>query len=402
MTKMLSKRVEKIKISATMAVAQKAAKLKAEGVDIIALNLGEPDYDTPLNIKAAAIDAIHEGMTKYTAVGGTPSLKEAIRKKLLRENDLDFQNDEIMASSGAKQAIINTMLATLNPEDEVIIPSPYWTSYPDMCLIAEAKPVIVKTTQSDNFKLSATQLKAAITKNTRMIILNSPSNPTGMIYSKEELTSLAEVLLEHPQVIILSDDIYEKIIWPNSEFYNILNVCPDLRDRTIIINGVSKTYAMTGWRIGYAAGPTHIIKAMTKIQSQSTSSPCSISQAAATEALGTESESITEMISSYHTRYEHIFEILSEIPEIEQIQSNGTFYVFPKVTKLIKKLGLKDDIELSEYLLEKANISVVPGSAFGDSDHIRISFAISKKRLSEAVDRIKNAITEHDSNQSEE
>lgn len=402
MNKMLSKRVEKIKISATMAVAQKAAKLKAEGVDVIALNLGEPDYDTPLNIKAAAIDAIHEGMTKYTAVGGTPALKEAIRKKLLRENNLDFESDEIMASTGAKQAIINTMLATLNPEDEVIIPAPYWTSYPDMCLIAEAKPVIVKTTQSDNFKLSATELKAAITKKTKMIILNSPSNPTGMIYSKEELTSLAEVLLEHPQVIILSDDIYEKIIWPNLEFYNILNVCPDLRERTVLINGVSKTYAMTGWRIGYAAGPKQIIKAMTNIQSQTTSSPCSISQAAATEALGTESESITEMISSYHTRYEHVFEILSKIPEIEQIKSDGTFYIFPKVDKLIKKFGLKDDIELSEYLLEKANVSVVPGSAFGDSEHIRISFAICKKRLSEAVDRIKNAITEHDSNQSEE
>ncbi len=401
MTQMLSKRVEKIKISATMAVAQKAAKLKAEGIDIIALNLGEPDYDTPLNIKAAAIDAIHEGMTKYTAVSGTPSLKEAIRKKLLRENDLDFQSDEIMASSGAKQAIINTMLATLNPEDEVIIPSPYWTSYPDMCLIAEAKPIIVKTTQPDNFKLSATKLKAAITKKTKMIILNSPSNPTGMIYSKEELASLAEVLLEHPEIIIMSDDIYEKIIWPNSEFYNILNVCPDLRDRTILINGVSKTYAMTGWRIGYAAGPKHIIKAMAKIQSQSTSSPCSISQSAATEALGTESDSVAEMISSYHIRYEHVFKILSEIPEIEQIKSDGTFYVFPKVDKLIKKLGLKDDLELSEYLLEKANISVVPGSAFGNAEHIRISFAICKKRLSEAVDRIKNAISEHDTNQSD-
>lgn len=396
MTEILAKRVKKIKESATLKIAAKSTQLKAEGIDIIGLNIGEPDYDTPLNIKAAAIDAIHEGHTKYTAVAGTPSLKEDIIKKIQTDNNLSYKKDEVMASCGAKQAIINLMLATLNPDDEVIIPAPYWTSYPDMCLLAEAKPVIVKTNQEDNFKLSPEKLQAAITKKTRMIIINSPSNPTGMVYSKVELKNLASVLLNHPNIIILSDDIYEKIIWPHREFFNIINVSPKLKDRTVLINGVSKTYAMTGWRIGYAAGPVDIIKAMTKIQSQSTSSPCSISQAAASEALSTDPDTIAEMINTYHNRYNFIFKILGEIPEIEQVQSDGTFYIFPKVSKLIKKLGLKNDIELTEFLLDSANVSVVPGSAFGAPQHIRISFAICKKRLREAVDRIKNAILEHE------
>ncbi|MEE3003037.1 MAG: pyridoxal phosphate-dependent aminotransferase [Pseudomonadota bacterium] len=393
---MLAKRVKKIKESATMAVAAKAKELKSTGVDVIGLNVGEPDYDTPLNIKAAGIDAIHEGHTKYTAVSGTASLKREIIRKFERENSLTYAEDEVMASCGAKQAIINLMLATLNPGDEVIIPSPYWTSYPEMCRLAEAKPVIAKTKQADCFKLSSEKLESSISKKTKMLILNSPSNPTGMVYTSEELSSLAEVLRKYPEIIILSDDIYEHIIWPGSTFCNILNVAPDLKDRTVLINGVSKTYAMTGWRIGYAAGNNEIIKAMTKLQSQTTSSPCSISQAAAAEALATEKNTVKEMVQAYHSRYNFISSVLAEIPEIELTPSNGTFYIFPKVTKLIKKLGLKNDVELAEFLLEKAHISVVPGSAFGSPQNIRISFAISKKRLKEGFERMKAAILAHE------
>jgi aspartate aminotransferase len=397
MSKILSKRVKEIKESATLTIAAKASQLKNEGIDIIGLNVGEPDYDTPLNIKAAAIDSIHEGHTKYTPVSGIPELKSVIIRKFQQDNNLEYKPNEIMVSCGAKQAIINMMLATLDPEDEVIIPAPYWTSYPDMCLLAEAKPVIVETTHADNFKITPEKLKDAITNKTKMIIINSPSNPTGVIYSKEELEKLAEIITSHPNILVLSDDIYEKIIWPNSEFYNILTVAPHLNDRTILINGVSKTYAMTGWRIGYAAGPADIIKAMTKIQSQSTSSPCSISQDAAVEALNTSEVTISEMINTYHSRYSYITEILSEIPEIEMIESQGSFYIFPNVTKLISKLGLSSDLELTEFLLEKANVSVIPGTVFGAPGYIRISFAICKKRLREAVDRIKSAIAESDS-----
>jgi len=395
MAKVLAKRVNAIKESATLTIAAKSAQLKAEGIDIIGLNIGEPDYDTPLNIKAAGIDAIHEGLTKYTAVSGTADLKERIVKKFLVENNLTFKTNEVMASCGAKQAIINLMLATLNPKDEVIIPAPYWTSYPDMCLLAEAKPVIIRTNQSENFKITAEKLQNAITNKTKMIIINSPSNPSGMVYTKTELKSIASVLENNPNILVLSDDIYEHIIWPDKTFHNILNVAPALKDRTIVINGVSKKYAMTGWRIGYAAGPQEIIKAMTKIQSQSTSSPCSISQAAAAEALCTDKIVVAEMVNTYHCRYKHIVKAIEEIPGIELAPSDGTFYILPKATKLIKMLGLKNDLELTEFLLEKANVSVVPGSAFGSPQHIRISFAICKKRLQEAIDRIKVAVEAH-------
>ncbi|MBT4884840.1 MAG: pyridoxal phosphate-dependent aminotransferase [Legionellales bacterium] len=395
MAKVLAKRVNAIKESATLTIAAKSAQLKAEGIDIIGLNIGEPDYDTPLNIKAAGIDAIHEGLTKYTAVSGTADLKERIVKKFLVENNLSFKTNEVMASCGAKQAIINLMLATLNPKDEVIIPAPYWTSYPDMCLLAEAKPVIIRTNQSENFKITAEKLQNAITNKTKMIIINSPSNPSGMVYTKTELKSIASVLENNPNILVLSDDIYEHIIWPDKTFHNILNVAPALKDRTIVINGVSKKYAMTGWRIGYAAGPQEIIKAMTKIQSQSTSSPCSISQAAAAEALCTDKIVVAEMVNTYHCRYRHIVKAIEEIPGIELAPSDGTFYILPKATKLIKMLGLKNDLELTEFLLEKANVSVVPGSAFGSPQHIRISFAICKKRLQEAIDRIKVAVEAH-------
>lgn len=388
----LSKRVAAIKPSATLTIAAKATQLKAEGIDIIGLNVGEPDYDTPLSIKAVGIDAIHEGLTKYTAVGGTASLKAAIVRKFERDNQLEYRTDEVMAGNGAKQVIMNAMLATLNPQDEVIIPAPYWASYPDMCKLAEAEPVIVQTHVQTHFKMTAEQLESAITPKTKMLILNSPGNPTGMVYSKTELRALANVLLNYPNIIIISDDIYESIIWSENTFYNIVNVAPQLKEQTLVVNGISKTFAMTGWRIGYGAGPANLIKAMTKIQSQTTSSPCSISQSAAAEALVTEKSIVSEMVETYQGRYQFIHQALESIHGIDLYDSQGTFYIFPHVGKLIKRLGLKNDIELTEFLLDKAHVSVVPGSAFGCNDHIRISFAICKKNLQTAIERIQEAI----------
>ena len=391
----LATRVETMQESATLSIAAKTKQLRAEGIDIIPLSIGEPDYDTPLHIKAAGIDAIHEGLTRYTPVAGTLSLRESIIKKFESENGLSYTLNEVMASSGAKQAIINAMLAILNPGDEVLIPAPYWTSYPDMCRLAEATPVIIHTTKAQCYKLCPEALAAAITPQTRLLILNSPSNPSGMLYSKEELIALAAVLRNHPELLIISDDIYEHIIWQDKTFHNLVNVAPDLKNRTIVINGVSKTYAMTGWRIGYAAGPEPLIKAMIKIQSQSTSNPCSIAQAAAQEALNAGLPSITEMIQSYAERYTFITEALAGIPGIETIPSDGTFYLLPDVSGLIAQLGLTDDLALTDFLLEKAHVSVVPGSAFGCPQHIRVSFALHKKRIQEAIERIQAAIEAH-------
>lgn len=384
----LSNRANAIKPSPTLSISAKSQALKEEGRDIISLSAGEPDFDTPLYIKAAGIDAIHEGLTKYTPVSGTNSLKQAIINKLKRDNNLEYSTNEVIASCGAKQAIINTMLATLNPEDEVIIPCPYWPSYVDMCTLVEAKAVLIETTAEHNFKVTAEQLEKAITSKTKLVILNSPSNPSGMLYTSEELHRLAQALLKHPQILILSDDIYERIIWPGREFNSILNVEPKLRDRTVIVNGVSKSYAMTGWRIGYAAGPQHIIKAMSKIQSQTTSGPCSISQSAAAEALEHDTCDIKDMMREYHERYEHATELFSQIEDITLVPTDGTFYLFPNVTGLIKRFNLKNDFELTEYLLEQANIAVVPGSAFGTPGHLRISIATEKKQISNAIDRI--------------
>lgn len=395
MSTTLAARVETMQESATLAIAAKARQLTAEGIDIIPLSIGEPDYDTPLHIKAAGIDAIHEGLTRYTPVAGTLSLRESIIKKFETENKLTYTIHEVMASCGAKQAIINAMLAILNPGDEALIPAPYWTSYPDMCRLAEATPVIIETTKADAYKLHPESLAAAITSKTRLLILNSPSNPSGMLYSEEELESLAEVLRSHPDILIISDDIYEHILWQDHSFYNIVNIDPAFKDRTIVINGVSKTFAMTGWRIGYAAGPEKLIKAMTKIQSQSTSNPCSIAQAAAQEALSTGISSISEMIESYEERYNFTREALANIPGITTIPSDGTFYLFPDVSGLINRLGLANDVALTDFLLEKAHVSVVPGSAFGCPQHIRLSFALNKKRIQEAIERIQTAVEAH-------
>lgn len=390
----LSKRVQSIGSSPTLAVAAKAKELKSKGQHIVNLSAGEPDFDTPLSIKAAGIAAIHEGKTKYTAVAGTNTLKKAIIKKFHKQNNLDYSLTEVMAATGAKQAIINAMLAILNQNDEVIIPAPYWTSYPDMCKLVEANPVIIQAKASNNFKMTAAELEKAITKKTRMLILNSPSNPSGMIYNSVELAEIAKVLLKHPEIIIISDDIYEHIIWPENQFVNIINVCPQLKERTIIINGVSKTYAMTGWRLGYAAGAEPIISAMTKIQSQTTSSPSSISQAAAAEALETSHEAIKEMIDMYHCRYKFAYEAVQLIPGISVKPSNGSFYMLLDTSELIKDLGLNDDTDLAEFLLDKAKVSVVPGSAFGAKNHVRISFANCKKELQLGFESIKKVISE--------
>ena len=390
----LSDRSQSIRPSPTLEIAAKTKQLKNAGKNIIGLSVGEPECNTPLHIRAAGINAIHNGITKYTPVGGLIELKSAILHKFSSENNLHFTAEQIIASNGAKQSIMNVMLATLNPGDEVIIPAPYWPSYYDMCLLVGATPVVVSTTDKENFKMSATQLSSAITKKTKLVFLNSPSNPTGIIYSKEELQKLATVFMQHPNIIILSDDIYERIIWPDKDFYNILNVEPKLKDQTVIVNGVSKAYAMTGWRLGYAAAPEYLTAAMEKIQSQTTSGPCSISQIAAQEALESQSDEVDDMIHSYYEKYLYVKDRLYNMKGIQHCESDGTFYVFPNCSELIKQLALKDDFELAEYLLEHANVAVVPGSVFGCVNHIRISIATSKKNLSQAFDNIEYAITE--------
>ena len=389
----LAARVERIKPSPTLAVAARANQLKAAGHNIINLGVGEPDFDTPGFIKEAAIRAIQDGFTKYTAVDGTPALKKAIINKFKEENHLTYEAAQILVSCGTKQSIYNLMQAFLNPGDEVIIPAPYWVSYPDMVLLAEATPVIISTNLEQHFKILPEQLEAAITPRTRLLILNSPSNPSGIAYSKAELQKIGEVLLKHPSILIASDDIYEHILWTNEPFHNIVNACPELYDRTIVFNGVSKAYAMTGWRIGYAAGPKNIITAMTNIQSQSTSNPTSISQVAAQAALEGQQNCVREMAVAYKERHEYIYHQLSAIPGIACHPSDGTFYTFPDVKGVIDGLaGVENDIEFSEYLLKEAGIAVVPGTAFGCAGCIRLSYATSMDTLKDAVSRLQKLL----------
>jgi len=385
----LSQRVQAVKPSPTLAITQRAAELRAAGKDIIGLGAGEPDFDTPGHIKAAAIQAIHDGKTKYTAVDGTPSLKQAVIAKFKRDNGLDYTPDQILVSCGGKQSFFNLAQALLDPGDEVIIPAPYWVSYPDMVILAGAHPVIIQANAAQAFKISPQQLRGSINEKTRLVVINSPSNPTGMAYSKDELLALAEVLDDHPRVLIATDDMYEHILWNKGSFCNILNVRPDLYARTIVLNGVSKAYSMTGWRIGYAGGPIELIKAMKKIQSQSTSNPTSISQYAAEAALNGSQDCIDAMMVHFKQRHDYVVERLNQIPGIECLPTDGTFYVFPKVTGLIAALdGVKDDLDLAEYLIEKAEVAVVPGSAFGLGEHFRISIATSMDNLRTALDRI--------------
>ncbi len=389
MTIALSQRVQRIKPSPTLAVTARAAALRAEGRDVIGLGAGEPDFDTPEHIKQAAIEAIRAGMTKYTPVDGIPALKEAVIHKFRRDNGLEYRPEQILVSCGGKQSFYNLAQALLDEGDEVVIPAPYWVSYPDMVLLADAKPVIVAAGQDQAFKITPAQLEAAITPKTRLFVLNSPSNPTGKAYSREELAALAEVLLKHPQVVVASDDMYEHIVWAEDGFCNLLEVCPELYDRTVVLNGVSKAYSMTGWRIGYAGGPKEIIAAMKKIQSQSTSNPTSISQAAARAALEGDQSCVAEMLTHFKRRHDFVVERLNRIPGVECLPTDGTFYVFPNVEGLIARLdGVEDDVALAEFLIEKAGVALVPGSAFGAPGHVRISIATGLENLEKALERI--------------
>jgi len=386
----VSNSLKRIKPSPTIAVSQKARELKAAGKDVIGLGAGEPDFDTPENIKKAAIEAINKGETKYTAVDGTPALKKAIVNKFKKENNLEYSIDEITVGTGGKQVIYNALMATLNKGDEVIIPAPYWVSYPDMVLLAGGNPKIVKCNENDGFKLTPKNLKKAITKKTKWLILNSPSNPTGASYTKEEIEALSEVLIKNKNVHILSDDIYEHITYDNFNFFTIAQVSK-LKNRTLTMNGVSKSYAMTGWRIGYAAGPKEIIKAISKIQSQSTSNPSSISQAAAVEALNGTQDFIKERANAFKERRDFVVNSLNNIKGISCLKPSGAFYVFPSCKKLLgKKTKLKTDKDFVEKLLEEALVAVVQGSAFGLNGYFRISYATSMENLKKALDRIKS------------
>jgi len=394
----LSSRVQAIKPSPTLAVTARAAKLKAEGKDIIGLGAGEPDFDTPQHIKDAAIGAINRGFTKYTAVGGMPSLKQAVIAKFKRDNGLDYTAKQILVSCGGKQSFFNLTLAVINRGDEVIIPAPYWVSYPDIVLIAEGKPVIVQAGIEQGFKMTPAQLEAAITPKTRMVVINSPSNPSGAVYTLEDLQALGAVLRKHPQVLISTDDMYEHIALTDAKFVNILNACPDLYPRTMVLNGVSKAYAMTGWRIGYAAGPENIITAMENVQSQSTSNPTSISQVAAEAALNGDQGCIAPMLKAFRERHVFVVNALNKIPGVKCIMAGGAFYAFPDVRPAIAKLHQRGtikaatDVALAEYLLESGGVAVVPGSAFGSEGYIRLSFATSMDNLQKAMERLAKAL----------
>jgi aspartate aminotransferase len=394
----LSSRVRAIKPSPTLAVTARAARLKAEGKDIIGLGAGEPDFDTPQYIKDAAVAAINKGLTKYTAVGGTPGLKSAVIAKFMRDNGFDYTPAQILVSCGGKQSFFNLVLATINAGDEVIIPAPYWVSYPDIVLIAEGKPVIVGAGIEQGFKITAAQLEAAITPRTRMFVINSPSNPSGGVYSMDELKALGEVLRRHPGILIATDDMYEHILLSGGRFVNILNACPDLYPRTIVLNGVSKAYAMTGWRIGYCGGPERIITAMENIQSQSTSNPSSISQAAAEAALNGDQSCMLPMVEAFRKRNQFVADALNAIPGVRCLLSEGAFYAFADTREAISRLHARgllsdpSDIALSEYLLEHGGVAVVPGSAFGGDGYIRLSFATAMANLENALWRIAKAL----------
>lgn len=385
----LSNRVQSIKPSATLAITAKAKALRAAGKAIIGLGAGEPDFDTPDNIKNAAIKAINDGFTKYTAVGGTPELKQAVCAKFKRDNSLDYTPEQVLVSSGGKQSFYNLCQALLNDGDEVIIPAPYWVSYPDMVILGGGKPVIVSAGITEGFKISPQQLKAAITDKTRLVVLNTPSNPTGVTYSRADLQAIGAVLKDYPEIIIASDDMYEHIVWSDEPFCTIAEVCPELYAQTVTMNGVSKAYSMTGWRIGYAAGPAALIAAMTKIQSQSTSNPCSISQAATLEALNGDQACIQIMLKAFKERHDYVVAAINAIPGMQALPSQGAFYTFANMQTLIDQTdGVNDDVALADYILSQAEVALVPGSAFGAPGYMRISFATSMENLQEAIKRL--------------
>lgn len=389
----LSERVARVKPSPTLAVTAKAAELKRAGRDIIGLGAGEPDFDTPEHIRTAAIEAIRAGRTRYTDVGGIVELRAAICAKFRHDNQIEYQPDEVLVSCGAKQSIYNLAAALLGPGDEVIIPAPYWVSYPDIVLLADASPVIVAAGAEQGFKISPQQLEAAIGPRTRLLIINSPSNPTGVAYTRADLEALAEVLRAHPQVIVATDDMYEHIYWGAEPFCSLLTAAPDLYDRVVTINGVSKVYAMTGWRIGYAAGPRKLIAAMKKIQGQSTSNSCSVSQYAALAALTGDQSCVAAMAAAFRQRHDWLIEALNRVPGFSCLPADGAFYAFPDVSRAIAALdSVDDDTGFAEYLLENAGVAVVPGTAFGAPGHVRLSYACALDTLREAVARIASAL----------
>ena len=382
-----------VKPSPTGAVLALTAELRAAGRDVISLGAGEPDFDTPPHIKAAAIEAIDRGDTRYTPIDGTAELKAAIRRKFLRDNELDYAAEQIVVTCGAKQAIFNLCLGLLGPGDEAIIPVPYWVSYPDMVRLAGADPVFVEAGIEQDFRVTPAQLEAAISERTRLLILNSPSNPTGASYNRAELEALGAVIERHEGIVVLSDDIYEHIHWGEEPFVSFATACPRLADRTVTTNGVSKAYAMTGWRIGYAAGPRELMAAMKTVQSQSTSNPCSISQAAAVAALDGDQACVAEMAAAYRQRHDFFVPALNELPGFTCRPGEGTFYAFPKVAEVLEARGLGSDAELVEFLLNEADVACVPGAAFGAPGYMRLSFACSMAELEESIKRLKRAIT---------
>ncbi|MGE3320267.1 MAG: pyridoxal phosphate-dependent aminotransferase [Candidatus Berkiella sp.] len=392
MTIELAARVNRIKPSATLAVSARASVLKSEGQRILNLSVGEPDFDTPEHIKEAAVQALKDGFTKYTPTVGTAGLRKAIADKLERENHLHYSPKQIIVSCGAKHSLYNVTQMLLDEGDEVIIPAPFWASYTEMVLLTGANPVIVMTEMENRFKLTPEALKKAITNKTRLIILNSPSNPSGVAYTKADLAAIGAVLREHPNIMIATDDIYEKIIWSPEPFANILNACPDLYERTIIINGVSKAYAMTGWRIGYAAAPEPLVKAMEKMQSQCTSGPNSIAQVASQAAIEGSQQCVTDMVHAFKKRHDLALELINDIPGFSCLPADGAFYLYVRVDEAMKKNNLVDDIEFAEHLLTHAGVAVIPGTSFGTPGFMRLSIAVSDETLVEAIEKIRGIL----------
>ena len=389
----LAARVGRIKPSPTLAVEARAKELKAQGKDVISLGAGEPDFDTPEHIKEAAIRAIRDGFTKYTAVDGTPSLKQAVIDKFKRDNGLDYTLDQILVSVGGKQSFFNLAQALLEKGDEVVIPAPYWVSYPDMVLLADGTPVIISTGIQQGYKITPEQLDAVIGFQTKLVVINSPSNPTGAVYTRKELEALGEVLRKYPDVLIATDDMYEHILWTDEPFCNIVNACPDLKDRTIVLNGVSKAYAMTGWRIGYCAGPKALIAAMKKVQSQSTSNPASIAQVAAEAALNGDQACMTPMVRAFRERHDHVVARLNQLRGVRCLPSSGTFYAFAQFKDAIANFeGITNDVDMAELILNEAGVALVPGSAFGAEGYMRLSFATSPANLGQALDRLEKLL----------
>ena len=388
MTLSVSRRVQRVKPSPTLAVTARAARLKAEGKDVIGLGAGEPDFDTPVPIAQAGIDAIRGGFTRYTNVEGINELKDAIVAKFARDNGIQYERSQILVSSGAKQAIFNLCMAMLDRDDEAVIPAPYWVSYPDMVLLADAQPVMPFAGAAQGYKITARQLAAAITPKTRLLLLNSPCNPTGAAYTRAELRALGEVLMEHPRIVIGTDDMYEKIYWGSEPFCSLLTAVPELYGRTVTINGVSKAYAMTGWRIGYCGGPKELITAMATIQGQSTSNASSISQKAAAAALAGDQACVSTMNEAFKQRHDYVVRALNDLPGVSCLPGAGTFYAFADVSRAMAGLGCNTDGEFAELLLNEAGVAVVPGSGFGAPGHMRISFACSLQTLENAIERI--------------